>query len=365
MAPHKRITPYPPYLIAMMNETLITRFFNDQCTPEEAKLVADYLLQHPELLELYMPEAEFMQFKEEGELPQSVSKQWLKHIHLTTAARRNNTLKWARRLSVAAVCAGLAVSATYFFIHRSPQPIAGIITPEVTSPAKTQIIKENNTGRAITLVLPDGSVVQLMPKASLGYDPAFMIKRDIYLTGEADFTVTPDQQHAFTVHSSEVSTTALGTFFHVKSIPGEDLITVRLNAGKVLVGASLHEQKIMKDVVLNPGKELRFNKRTRAVTVFNFNTTGTDILVKAGSNGTSQMKPDWYKFNNQPVAQVLDQLSDYYGVAIYYHPSDVTQIYFDGKFEKTDSLEKILTDLTLPNNLRFTHTDSGYIIKKK
>ena len=65
------------------------------------------------------------------------------------------------------------------------------------------------------------------------------------------------------------------------------------------------------------------------------------------------------------MSQVLDQLSNYYGIAIYYYPSDVMEIYFDGKFEKTDSLEKILTDLTLPNNLKLIRNDSGFIIKRK
>jgi len=163
------------------------------------------------------------------------------------------------------------------------------------------------------------------------------------------------------VYSSELYTTVLGTFFHVKAIPGEDMITVRLNTGKVLVQGAPNNKK----VVLTPGKELRYYRKTGRSIVADFNTTGTGILVKAGNNNTGNAKPDWYKFNNQPMAQVLDQLSNYYGVAIYYYPSDVTEIYFDGKFEKTDSLVKILTDLTLPNNLKLIRNDSGFIIKKK
>jgi ferric-dicitrate binding protein FerR (iron transport regulator) len=197
------------------------------------------------------------------------------------------------------------------------------------------------------------------------YNKQFRENRNIYLTGEAAFTVAADKLHPFVVHSNELYTTALGTFFHVKAISGEDTITVRLNTGKVLVQGATDKKSVISDVVLTPGKELRYYRKTGKVIIASFNTAGTHMLVKAGNNSDSYAKPDWYKFNNQPMAQVLDQLSNYYGVSIYYYPSDVTEIYFDGKFEKTDSLAKILTDLTLPNNLKLIRNDSGFIIKKK
>jgi transmembrane sensor len=342
----------------MINDELLTRFFNDQCTQEEAREVAKYLQEHPEVLEKYLPEEEFLQLQEKDDLPETVSRQWLKNIHQQTVFA-NNRNKWVKRLAIAAVTTGVLIAGTLLLVERNDKKAITSAT-EITIPAEQQERKENTGSKAITIVLPDGSVVQLQPVASIVYNKQFRENRTIYLTGEADFTVAADQLHPFVVHSSELSTTVLGTFFHVKAIPGEDMITVRLNTGKVLVQGVTD-----KKTVLTPGKELRYYRKTGRSIVSNFNTTGTDVLVKAGNNGSSHAKPDWYKFNNQPMAQVLDQLSNYYGVAIYYYPLDVTEIYFDGKFEKTDSLEKILTDLTLPNNLKLIRNDSGFIIKKK
>ncbi|MGO4291069.1 FecR family protein [Chitinophaga sp. RAB17] len=349
----------------MINDELLARFFSNQCTPAEAREVAIYLQAHPDILEKYLSEEEFLQLQEDGNFPETVSQQWLKNIHRQTVYTNSRTV-WAKRLAIAAVTAGVLIGATMLLTNRRHQKETGITATTVAAiPAEQQQHTRNNSGKTMAIVLPDGSVVQLLPTADIIYNKQFRENRNIYLSGEADFTVVADKLHPFVVYSSELYTTALGTYFHVKAIPGEDIITVRLNTGKVLVQGASNKKKVISDVVLTPGKELRYYRKTGKAIVADFNTTGTDILVKAGNNGTSNAKPDWYKFNNQPMAQVLDQLSNYYGIAIYYYPSDVTEIYFDGKFEKTDSLVKILTDLTLPNNLKLIRNDSGFIIKKK
>jgi len=349
----------------MINDELLKRFFSNQCTPEEAQSVANYLHEYPDMLEKYLPEEEFLQLQEEGHFPETVSRKWLKNIHQQTVSA-NNRKKWVKRLAVAAVATGVLVGGTMLLLHRDQQKIAAVNPGmTVTIPPAQQQLTTNTSHATMAIVLPDGSVVRLLPAATLAYNKQFRENRNIYLTGEADFTVAPDKSHPFVVYSGELYTTALGTFFHVKAIPGEDMISVRLNSGKVMVQGAVNKKKVINDVVLTAGKELKYYRKTGKAFVFDFNTRGADILVKAGSNGAGYTKPDWYKFNNQPMSQVLDQLSNYYGIAIYYYPSDVIEIYFDGKFEKTDSLETILTDLTLPNNLKLIHNDSGFIIKRK
>ena len=349
----------------MINDELLRRFFSDQCTPEEARRVADYLQEHPDVLEKSLSEEEFLQLQEDGHFPETVSQQWLKNIHKQTISA-NHRKKWIKRLAVAAVTAGVLVAGTMLLPHRDHQKITAVNPGmTVTIPSDQQQLTTNTSHKAMAIVLPDGSVVRLLPAASVVYNKQFRENRNIYLTGEADFTVASDKLHPFVVYSGELYTTVLGTFFHVKAIPGQDMISVRLNSGKVMVQGSVNKRKVINDVVLTPGKELNYYRKTGRSFVFDFNARGTEILVRAGNNGTDYTTPDWYKFSNQPMSQVLDQLSNYYGIAIYYYPSDVIEIYFDGKFEKTDSLEKILTDLTLPNNLRLIRNDSGFIIKRK
>ncbi|MCF6404325.1 FecR domain-containing protein [Chitinophaga filiformis] len=349
----------------MINDELLKRFFSNQCTPEEARRVANYLQEHPDMLEKYLPEEEFLQLQESGYFPETVSQQWLKNIHQQTLPA-NNRKKWIKRLAIAAVVTGVLAGGTMLLLQRDHQKISAVNQElTITIPTEQQQRTTNTSHKAMDIALPDGSVVRLLPAASIVYDKQFRENRDIYLTGEADFTVAFDKLHPFVVYSGDLYTTALGTFFHVKANPGEDMISIRLNSGKVMVQGAVNKKKVINDVVLTPGKELNYYRKTGKVLVSDFNTRGMDILVRAGNNDTGYTKPDWYKFNNQPMSEVLDQLSNYYGIAIYYYPSDVMEIYFDGKFEKTDSLEKILTDITLPNNLQLIRNDSGFIIKRR
>ncbi|WP_343688698.1 FecR domain-containing protein [Chitinophaga sp.] len=349
----------------MINDELLKRFFSNQCTPKEARMVAHYLQEHPDIQETYLPEEEFLQLQEDRHFPEIVSRQWLKNIHQQTVSAHHRK-KWAQRLAIAALTVGVLVGGSLLMLRRDHQKAATVTTGmTVKIPSGQQQLTTNTSRKTMFIPLPDGSVVGLLPAATIIYNKEFKENRNIYLTGEADFTVAPDKSHPFVVYSDELYTTALGTFFHVKAIPGEDMIAIRLNSGKVLVQGAINNKKVINDVVLTPGKELNYYRKTGKAFVFDFKTRNADILVRAGSDSTTYTKPDWYKFNNQPMSQVLDQLSNYYGIAIYYYPSDVMDIYFDGKFERTDSLGTILTDLTLPNNLKLIRNDSGFIIKRK
>jgi len=375
----------------MINNELIRRFFKNQCTPEEARQVSDYLREHPEELERQLSEAAFMDFQEERDLPETVSSEWLAHIHNearivpmgsdmsavtetdgvrgeSNMARKSKPLKWIRVLAAAAIIGGVVIGANWL-LRRSGQTELSRLEPApaiASIPKDEQERTENTSGRILPVLLPDGSLIRLMPKGAVVYHKKFTENRNVYLQGEAGFEVTSDKAHAFTVFSGEVSTRVLGTSFQVRALPEDDIITVRLNTGKVMVGAEVLKRKTIADVILTPGKELRYSKKNMTVTVTNFNNTTGEILVKAGNTQYKGLvRPDWYKFSNQPISDVLDQLSNYFGVAIYYYPADVKQIYFEGKFDKADSLEKILMDITLPNNLKFVRGDSGIVIKKK
>jgi transmembrane sensor len=349
-----------------MNEELIKRFFSSTCTPEEARQVADYLKEHPGILEKYVSEEEFIHYTSEGDLPEKVSSQWLRHIH-KEAVHENNPSRWLRRIAVAAVVCGIISGAAYLFIRPQSNPLT-VAQRKTTIEKHDQERKENTSAQNMTLVLPDGSQVRLMPKSVVVYAKNFTGNRNIYLEGEADFDVVHDKLHAFMVHCDEITTKVFGTTFHVKAVKGDNTFSVRLFTGKIMITAEVLKKRTIDNIILTPGQELIYNRSRMTATVKNFTPSSANTmqtLVKAGNDHKGAIKPDWYKFSSQPMTSVLDQLSDYYGVGIYYYPADVQHLSFEGKFEKTDSLEKILTDITLPNNLQFVREKNGYIIKKK
>ena len=87
------------------------------------------------------------------------------------------------------------------------------------------------------VILPDGSIVWLKDNSELIYPAQFAgAKREVTLKGEALFEVAKDPDHPFTITCGELTTTVLGTSFHIKSIDND--IEVVVLTGKVSVKPS-------------------------------------------------------------------------------------------------------------------------------
>ena len=136
-----------------MNEELIQRFFSGACTPEEARQVADYLKEHPGILEKYVSEEEFIHYTTEGDLPEKVSSQWLRHIH-KEAIRENNRFRWLRRIAVAAVVCGIISGAAYLFMGGPKSNQLTVAEQKTTIEKNNQERRENTGAQDMTLVLP-------------------------------------------------------------------------------------------------------------------------------------------------------------------------------------------------------------------
>lgn len=67
-------------------------------------------------------------------------------------------------------------------------------------------------------------------------------------------------------------------------------------------------------------------------------------------------------FNNQSLVQVFDQLEEMYNADIQYSKRDVRNMYFIGKFDKSDSFDNILSQVASLNNLKLIKTKDRFII---
>jgi hypothetical protein len=69
-------------------------------------------------------------------------------------------------------------------------------------------------------------------------------------------------------------------------------------------------------------------------------------------------------FNNQSLAQVFDQLSVMFNVEIVYNKTDIQNIFFTGKYNRSDSLENILKEIAILHNLTITKKNNAFIINR-
>jgi ferric-dicitrate binding protein FerR (iron transport regulator) len=187
------------------------------------------------------------------------------------------------------------------------------------------------------------------------------------MEGVVSFHVAKDKLKPFTVFTGDIATTALGTIFTVDYRTERKIITVILKEGKVVVRSSdTIYKKLKKEYFLAPGDRLLYDKETLVASLIR--TQEKNSLVKAGNSNTQsnqKQKPDWYTFNGTKLSEVLDQLSAYYNIPIYYYPTEVKDMYYTGRIEKLDSLSNILRDIALLNHLKVSRTNNTFTVNRK
>lgn len=385
-------------------DDLITRYLLDEATPEEKKLVKDWMAADEKnrlYVEALQKTIHLVSLTRRTERV-DVNKEWeqLRQVAFKEQSQishfsQYNTPEWElheedtqnRKARIYKLIAGAAVAASVMFlVGLGAGWFSYGIKPEdrITQQEKLTEVKPNvdplmavvqhevnTSGKTKQLILPDGSRIALFDSSEITYkEPVDASKREVYLVGKADFQVAKDKAKPFTVFSGEISTTAIGTRFTVVAKKKEKTISIKLFEGKVVIKSLAgYNDKWAKDLYLQPVQELVYDKIRKTVTIYTFSKEKT--LNKAASQVQENPsipnfdKRSWFMFNNQPVSEILDALAEMYGVKIYYSKNDVKDMYFIGTYDKSDSLENILKQIALLNNLKLTvHKDTFKIEKQ-
>lgn len=114
--------------------------------------------------------------------------------------------------------------------------------------------------------LPDGSNAQINSGSIFIYPKKFtQDEREVYLVGEANFSVAKNEEKPFIVHIKSLQVEVVGTKFNVESYPESDRIITTLEQGEVIV---YEPEKALRTIRMIPDeqliyyeKETRFEKR--------------------------------------------------------------------------------------------------------
>ena len=179
------------------------------------------------------------------------------------------------------------------------------------------------SGEKSIITLSDGSIVTLNADSKLNYPDKFNnTYREVYLEGEAYLEVHHNSNQPFIVHSENLSTTVLGTEFDISAYPEKKTITVSLLEGKVKVSRE-EKGKDNEIVVLKPKEQLLYDKENNVSSFEPF-----DSLEVVG------WKDNIYKFENEPLGEVLSQLERAFGVKFKLDDQSVLLQKITIKFEK-------------------------------
>ncbi len=190
------------------------------------------------------------------------------------------------------VAAAVIVIVSLAFITRY------LINSDILAPA--QVVVTSLAQKNINTDLPDGSTVILNRNSRLEYPKRFSGKtREVMLTGEAYFDITPDAGKPFVIDAGNATVKVIGTSFNVKTNNPDNQVEVYVTSGKVL----LTSENGSRNIILEPGFVGAINdgsSKSLPNSDVNYMAWNTEVLV----------------YNNNPLSEVIADLKEVYDISV-------------------------------------------------
>lgn len=202
---------------------------------------------------------------------------------------------------------------------------------------------ETGSGQIKQVVLPDGSVAWLNARTKLAYHPDFRGHREIRLSGEALFEVSPDAKHPFTVLTADsLQTTVLGTQFNIRSYERLRETQVTVVSGRVQVAQS---DKVIG--ILNRNQVIRFDHEKRSY----IKTEVNAAAITSWSTGEWEQKV-------HGLEELTLLLYNQYGITLVNRRQGLETLFLDANFTKQQNVREIVAVFCLLANCRHQWKDS-------
>jgi len=333
------------------DKSLLEKYFNNDCTPKEAKMVLDWL-DTPEGQQYYAEildeRLQNLEDDFEYDFPRTERDEIILNRIYSTAENMERTepvlqphasarpvWKYYKNvLGAVAACISLLIVVVVY------QSYFGNTIVHTTAYGETE-----------TIQLHDGSTVTLNANSQLTYAKNWKdnATRQVWLEGEAYFSVTHQaNDQKFLVHTQSLDVEVLGTEFNVHNRRGETQVV--LNSGKVKLdihAANTNE----KELTMQPGELVTFSEEKKQVEkkVVNpevYTSWVNDILI----------------FEDMPMGDIEKVIEDNFGMEVIIQDSAINEMRFNAKVPAKD-LDVLLTLLEKTFNLTIEKAYGKIILK--
>lgn len=298
---------------------MIIRLFSGEASREEKKNIENWLNQEPEnrkllndLREIWLT-AGIEQNADHYEVERAVG-QFRQKIRFT-GQKAVLPQRIPRLIRYAAVLLLLIALPLSYYYGKKSTPLSGSFT--TISCAQ---------GDKTAIVLPDSSQVILNSGSRLTFNNNFQNgPRQVFLDGEAYFSVQKRTQNPFRVKTSDIEVEVLGTKFNLKAYSDEETITTTLVTGclKVTQGDN--------STLINPNQKLVYNKKSGNTDLSKINDLAPETEWKDGR----------LVFRNQSLEELEHKLERWFDVEIEFADEQVKSRRFTGTLERESILEVI------------------------
>ncbi len=201
-------------------------------------------------------------------------------------------------------------------------------------------------GGEYSIVLADGTRVWLNAGTEFRYPVSFTEnRREVYLSGEAYFEVRQDKNKPFVVWTGEVQIEVLGTAFNVNSYNSD-----RVEA--VLVEGSVNVSNVTDKINLRPGQRGTVLKSEREIRV-----DEVDVYVYTA------WKDGNFVFENQTLENIMEQLSRWYDVDVFYTREAARQECLSGEMTRYREIRSLLYYFEQISEVRFEIKGRTIVVK--
>ena len=223
-----------------------------------------------------------------------------------------------------------------------------VIVDEQKTDSVTESVEYNRLviprGGDYKIVLADGSRVWINSQSVLEFPACFVGKeRRVRLQGEAYFEVSKNVEKPFIVDMGNKEIRVLGTSFNVNDYDGKFVTT--LVSGKVQVFVN------DKDYVLTSSMQVRVE--------------GDDVFVEeVDVREFTAWKDGLFVFKKQKLREVMDILSRWYDVDVFYQNLELQNLHFTGTIQRHSEISGILKFLEKTDIVKFTLNGKTLIVSK-
>lgn len=188
-------------------------------------------------------------------------------------------------------------------------------------------------GQKTKLTLPDGTIVMLNGDSQLKYPHDFILngQREVFLKGEAHFSVAKDLSKPFIIHAAGSVTKVLGTVFNIKAYPEEKGTILTVEEGKVQFS---EESDSIAHLILTAGKQGIY-KAGRPLEM-------RDVYAA----GYTAWKDSEMIIKKQTLQEISLLITRWYGITVEVENSKLSNERFTGVYKNT-TLETLAKDISL------------------
>lgn len=227
----------------------------------------------------------------------------------------------------------LATGAGYFYLQRPAHS---------NIPLKTFAVQRGSTN---SIKLDDGTEVKLNAATTIKYPANFKSSkiREVYIEGEAFFTVEPDPGRPFIVHCNLANIEVLGTSFNIRTY--DSSFRAALVSGAVTI--TTHEGEKVK---LSPGYTATLDTHIPQLLV----TAYKPDTVLAWLSGT-------YRFENTPLKEVCRMAERAYNITISIDSKALAGVCYSGIINSRKPIERLLEDIGYTTEIDHYFDETGHL----